>query len=244
MFEAALKALSQLLSPPFRTVLLKSAGLAVAVLAVLFIALYRLLAWLRDAGISWTEGSLGPISHEPLVILTWLLAIALGFGLFTGAIFLMPVVTSVVASFFCDEIAEHVEREDYPAEPVGIALPLLRAMVEGLKAALLALLIYLCAMPFLFFAGFGAVIFFVATAYVLGRTYFELAAMRYHSVAEAKALRRLNSMTIFIAGMFIAAFVSIPILNFATPLFGMAFMVHMHKRLSGRPRQELLEPRR
>ena len=39
MFEAALKALSQLLSPPFRAVLLKSAGLAVAVLAVLFIAL-------------------------------------------------------------------------------------------------------------------------------------------------------------------------------------------------------------
>jgi CysZ protein len=36
-----------------------------------------------------------------------------------------------------------------------------------------------------------------------------------------------------VAGMFIAAFVSIPIVNLATPLFGMAFMVHMHKRLSG-----------
>jgi CysZ protein len=39
----------------------------------------------------------------------------------------------------------------------------------------------------------------------------------------------------------IAAFVSIPIVNLATPLFGMAFMVHMHKRLSG-PRPELIEP--
>jgi uncharacterized protein involved in cysteine biosynthesis len=39
--------------------------------------------------------------------------------------------------------------------------------------------------------------------------------------------------TLFIAGLFIAAFVSIPILNLATPLFGMAFMVHMHKRLVG-----------
>jgi uncharacterized protein involved in cysteine biosynthesis len=27
--------------------------------------------------------------------------------------------------------------------------------------------------------------------------------------------------------------VSIPVVNLATPLFGMAFMVHMHKRLSG-----------
>ena len=35
----------------------------------------------------------------------------------------------------------------------------------------------------------------------------------------------------------------IPIVNLATPLFGMAFMVHMHKRLSG-PRPELIEPAR
>jgi CysZ protein len=243
MLDAAMKALSQLLSPTFRTVLLKSAGLAIAVLGVMFIVLYRLLGWLRDAGIAWTEGSIGPVSHEPLVILTWLLAIALGFGLFTGAIFLMPAVTSLVASFFCDEIAEHVEREEYPAEPVGTALPLLRAIIEGVKAALLALLIYLCAMPFLFLAGFGAVIFFIATAYVLGRTYFELAAMRFHPVAEAKALRRRNNTTVFIAGLFIAAFVSIPIVNLATPLFGMAFMVHMYKRLDdSRPKQELLRP--
>jgi CysZ protein len=186
---------------------------------------------------------IGPISHEPLQILAWLLAVALGFGLFTGAIFLMPTVTSVVAGFFCDEIAEQVERGQYPMDPVGVALPLWRGALEGIKAALLTLLVYLCAMPFLFFAGFGAVIFFLATAYVLGRTYFELAAMRFHPVIEAKALRRLNSVTIFLAGMFIAGFVSIPIVNLATPLFGMAFMVHVHKRLTTRlPRPELLGP--
>jgi len=43
-----------------------------------------------------------------------------------------------------------------------------------------------------------------------------------------------------LAGCFIAAFVSIPILNLATPLFGTAFMVHMHKRIVG-PRRELIE---
>jgi CysZ protein len=244
MLDAAIKALSELLSPAFRTVLVKSVGLAVILLVVLFIVLYRVLAWLRDAGISSLEGTIGPISHEPLVILAWLLAVALGLGLFTGAIFLMPVVTSLVASFFCDEIAEHVERADYPADPVGTALPFLRAIIEGAKAALLALIVYLCAMPFLFLAGFGAVIFFIATAYVLGRTYFELAAMRFHPVSEAKALRRANNMTVFIAGMFIAAFVSIPIVNLATPLFGMAFMVRVHKSLGGGPKRELLGPMR
>jgi CysZ protein len=245
MLDAAVKALSQLLSPPFRTVLLKSAGLAIALLAVVFIVLYRLLGWLRDVGISWAESTIGQFSHEPLVILAWLLAIALGLGLFTGAIFLMPAVTSLVASFFCDEIAELVERAYYPADPVGTALPFMRAIIEGANAALLALVVYLCALPFLFLAGFGAVIFFIATAYVLGRTYFELAAMRFHPVAEAKALRRHNSALIFIAGLFIAAFVSIPIINLATPLFGMAFMVHMHKNITGsRPKEELFGPTR
>jgi len=56
-------------------------------------------------------------------------------------------------------------------------------------------------------------------------------------------MRKQNATLVFIAGMVIAAFVSIPIVNLATPLFGMAFMVHMHKRLSG-PRPELIEPAR
>jgi uncharacterized protein involved in cysteine biosynthesis len=40
--------------------------------------------------------------------------------------------------------------------------------------------------------------------------------------------------------MVVAAFVSIPIVNLATPIFAMAFMVHVHKRLAGR-RIELVE---
>ena len=118
-----------------------------------------------------------------------------------------------------------------------------RAATEGVKTALLAVAVYLCALPFLLFAGAGAVLFFIATAWLLGREYFELAAMRFHSVADAKALRRTHRGTVFTAGLFIAGFVSIPIVNLATPLFGMAFMVHMHKRLSG-PRPELIEPAR
>jgi uncharacterized protein involved in cysteine biosynthesis len=100
---------------------------------------------------------------------------------------------------------------------------------------LLALVVYLCAAPLLLFAGFGAVVFFLATGYVLGREYFELAAMRLRSRAEAKALRRRNAAMVYVGGLFIAAFVSIPIVNLATPLFAMAFMVHLHKRLSRKP---------
>src|SRR5262249_13368764 len=105
-------------------------------------------------------------------------------------------------------------------------------VIEGSKTALLAVAVYLVAVPFLLFAGIGAVLFFLAAAYLLSREYFELAAMRYRPAAEAKRLRKVHQGAGFTAGVFIAAFVSIPIVNLATPLFAMAMMVHVHKQLS------------
>jgi uncharacterized protein involved in cysteine biosynthesis len=242
MLDAVVKALTQMFSPPFRAVLIKSVGLALAFLVVLGILLDRLLLWLTGAGGEWLEANFGALVHWPVMVLGWILTVALGFGLFAGAIFLMPAVTSLVASFFADEIAEHVERTHYPADAPGVAPPLSRSIAEGVRTALLAIVVYLVALPFLLFAGLGAVIFFLATAYLVAREYFELAAMRFHPVAEAKALRRANRATVFVAGLFITAFVSIPIVNLATPLFGMALMVHMHKLLAGGPKRELLEP--
>ena len=244
MLDAAIKALIQILSPPFRTVLLKSVGLAVAFLVVLGIGLFRVLSWLTGAGQAWAEGAIGGFAHGPLAVLGWILAIALGAGLLAGAVFLMPAVTALVAGFFSDEIAGTVERTHYPLDPPGVDLPLGRAVLEGVKIALLAIAVYLFCAPFLLAAGIGAVMFFVATAYLLGRQYFELAAMRFRPAAEAKAMRREHRGTVFAAGLFIAGFVAIPFVNLATPLFGTAFMVHMHKRLSGAPRRELLEPTR
>src|SRR5437868_3759035 len=151
--------------------------------------------------------------------------------------------SQLVPSVFDDEVAENVELEHYPAQHPGMALPLGVALPEGIKTALLTILVYLLALPFVLFAGAGFLAFFLATAWLLGREYFELAAMRFRPPAEAKAMRKDNAAVIFIAGLIIAAFVSIPIVNLATPLFGMAFMVHMHKRLSG-SRPELIEPRR
>ena len=233
MLEAAALALTEMFSPPFRAVLLKSIGLALILIIIMGIGLHHLLAWIAGAGEGLAENALGPNAHAPLSVLAFVLTIAASLGIIVGSVFLMPAVTALVASFFVDDIALEVERSRYPGEPDGKPLPLLRAAIEGGKTALMAVAVYLVALPFLLFAGFGAVIFFFCTAYILGREYFELAALRYRPVAEARALRKRHQGTVFVAGMFIAAFVSIPIVNLATPLFGMAFMVHMHKRLSG-----------
>jgi CysZ protein len=233
MLDAAVKALAQMLTPPFRSVLARAVGLAVLILVLFAIGLHRLFGWLAAEGALYLEGVVGPGMHTPLHVLLWVVAIAAGLGLAAGAIFLMPAVSAFVATFFSDEIAAHVEHVHYPADPPGMPVPLARATLEGLKTAGLAFLVYLCALPFLLVAGLGVVIFFVATAYLLGREYFLLVAMRFDAVDDAKALRRAHRGTLFVAGLFIAAFVSIPIVNLATPLFGTAFMTHMHKRIAG-----------
>jgi CysZ protein len=231
MFQAAIDALTQMLSPPLRAVLWKSIGLALALIIVVSIALDRAIVWLVGAGTSWGQTALGPHANFPIEALAWMLSIAAGFGIVVGGVMLMPAVTSFVASFFADQIAEVVEREHYPADPPGKALPLWLAVVEGSKTALLAVVVYVCAAVLLLFAGLGVVVYFLATAWLLGRIYFELAAMRFHTPLEAKALRKRNATTVYIGGLLIAIFVSIPVVNLATPLFATALMVHVHKRL-------------
>src|ERR1700760_1972563 len=243
MLDAAARALSQILSPPMRSILWRSIGLALVLIVVLAIGLQRLLSWLATSGEIWLEALLGPSFQSSLNVLAWIVSIAASLGIVFGAVLLMPAITSLLASLFVDEVADHVEREDYPAERRGVALPLSIAIIQGVKTAPLTILVYLIALPFVLFAGAGFIIFFIATAWLLGREYFELAAMRFRPPHEAKAMRKDNAAAIFTAGLVIAAFVSIPIVNLATPLFGMAMMVHMHKRLSG-PRPELIEPAR
>jgi uncharacterized protein involved in cysteine biosynthesis len=230
MFDAVVKTLSQMLSPSFRGLLLKAIALALLLIVLIGIGVHRLLVWLTALTENWAEGMLGAVAHAPLVILAWIFSFAAGVGIIVGSVFLMPAVTALVGSFFVDDIALEVERRHYPDEPFGTPLPLLPAMLEATRTALLAVAIYIIALPFLLVAGFGAIIFFMATAYLLGREYFELAAMRYRSAAHAKMLRKQNRGMVFIAGLAIAAFVSIPIVSLATPLFAMALMVHIHKR--------------
>lgn len=232
MIDAGIKALVQMFSPPFRGVLLKAAGLALAVIVLLAIGLHRLLVWLASAGAHWAETMFGISAPAPISIVLWVLSIAAGIGIIVGSVFLMPAVTALVGSFFVDDIALEVERVHYPADPVGTPLPLALAFVEGAKTALIAVLVYIIAVPFLLFAGAGVIIFFLASAYLLGREYFELAAMRHRPVAQAKQLRRDHQNTVFLAGILIAAFVSIPVVNLATPLFAMALMVHVHHRIT------------
>src|SRR5262245_40799703 len=169
MIDAAYKALSQMFAPALRHVLLKAVGLALFLIVVMGILLYRLLAAWAETGTNWAEQTAGVAPHGVWSALAWLLSIMAGLGIITGALFLMPAVSAFVGSFFVDEVGEAVEREHYPGEPVGRPLPVLLAVIEGSKVALLALLVYLCALPFFLVAGLGLIMLFLANSYFLGR---------------------------------------------------------------------------
>jgi CysZ protein len=243
MIDAAFTAFADLFSPRLRGVLLKSIGLAVLFIVIIGLGLNHILAGFAERGAAWAEQTGGFVPHAAWSALAFVLSLMASLGIITGALFLMPAVTAFVGSFFVDEVADVIEREHYPADAPGHALPFFRALIEGIKIALIALLVYLCALPFVFFAGLGVIVLFLANAYLLGREYFELAATRFHSPAEAKAMRKARGTYVFLAGTVIAVFVSVPVLNLATPIFAMAFMVHVHKRRTG-PRAELIDPRR
>lgn len=226
MFEAAIQAFAETFSPPLRKILLKSLGLAFLLLVVLGVILQSV------------------ITHMVTLPYPFDMALAIfsALGMIAGAVYLMPAITSLVASLFFDEIAEQVERRNYPAEPPGRALPVTKAALLSVRFFGLVLLVNLIALMLLLIPGINIGVFFAANGYLLGREYFELSAMRYLPVGEARALRRRHALRIFLAGLMIACVVFIPVLNFITPVFATAFMVRMHKRIAREtaPRPEIV----
>src|SRR5690349_22555354 len=104
MLDAAVKALSQMMSPPMRSILWRSIGLALVLITVLAVGLQRLLSWFATSGEAWLEAMLGPSFHTSINVLAWIVSIAAGLGIVFGAVFLMPAITSLVASVFVDEV--------------------------------------------------------------------------------------------------------------------------------------------
>ena len=228
IIEAASRAAGHLFSPEFRSVFFKTLGLTLLVLVALWFGLtqgfeYLALPWF-DQFVpdlpDWT-GWLGLFA-----------AIVAGIVLALGLALLIAPVSALIAGLFLDDVAELVERMDYPADPPGRAVPPVQAVWLALKFFAVIILGNFFALLLLLVPGVNLVAFFIVNGYLLGREFFEFAAMRFRSEADAKALRRRHAGTVFLAGLVIAAFLAVPLLNLLTPLFAASMMVHLHKMVS------------
>ncbi len=228
ILEAARAAMSRLFSAEFRSVFFKTLGLTLLVLAGLWLGAKELFEYMA---LPWFDA----LFPDLPVWVGWVglvAAIAAGLGLALGLALLISPVTAIIAGLFLDDVAAVVEREDYPQDPPGKALPIVPAIVMSIKFFGVVVLGNIIALLLLLVPGVNMLAFFMVNGYLLGREFFEFAAMRFRTEAEAKALRRRNAGTIFLAGLVIAAFLAVPLLNLLTPLFAAAMMVHLHKMIS------------
>ncbi len=217
MLADALDSFAQIFSPPFRGVMWKSLGLTAALLVVAGVGLDRLAVSLIYVGPSW---------------LSTVLSIVVALGLIAGLVFLAAPTVLFVASFFLDDIAMIVEQEIDPYAAPGRPAPLIASVAMGLRFAVLSILVNIVVLVLTLFTGVGFVAFFLLNGYLLGREYFELAAMRHLAPVEAVALRRRYSGQVYLAGVIISGVVAVPVLNLLTPLFATAFMLRLYKRVA------------
>jgi CysZ protein len=215
MLEAALRALRDTFSPELRKVLWKALGLTIALFVLIFMAVQA--AFWMLAGFAWPW-------------LETMIAIATGLGLLAGLFFLMAPVTALFAGLFLDDIADLVERKHYSRDPAGSPMPVAQAVLTGLRFGLLVLAVNLALLPTLLL-GIGAVAMVLANAFLLGREYFEMVAMRHMPADEARRLRKENSPRVLAAGFIPAFLVVIPLVNILTPIFSTAYFVHIFKRI-------------
>jgi CysZ protein len=216
MLTAAGQAFQQLFTPAFRAVLLKCVAFTIGLLAVLII------------GIEWTFSHFVQWPGWIEKTIEWLG----GLALVVGSIFLIPPVSSLIAGLYVDDIAAEVESTTYPQDPPGKPVATLPAIGLALKFFVVVLAVNILAVFLLLIPGINLLAFYLGNGYLLGREYFELAAMRHMPPDEAKQLRRANRVTVLLCGLIIAAIASVPILNLITPLFATAFMVRIFKGLS------------
>ena len=215
MLKAAALALGDLTSRDFRSVLLKSVGLTLA----LFIAI-----------LVGVELALGQLTLLPWGWADTAAQIGAGLLLVAAFFFMMSPVTAIFAGLFIDRIAEKVELEHYPREPVGRPLSTAVAIKTAVQFALIVLVVNLAVLP-LVFTGVGAFALIAANAYLLSREYFEMVASRHMPVEEARLLRKQNTPGVWLAGVIPAVLSLIPFVNLVVPLFSTSYFVHLFKRV-------------
>lgn len=230
IITAARNALGEIFDPAMRRVFWKSIGLTILALIIVW---NLIKVFVEAFAIPFVSGWFAAISFP-----AWsggigiFAAIAAGIGLAAGLAFLIGPVSAAIAGLFLDDVADHVEAQDYPEDPPGQAMPLGQSIVMSLRFFLIVVLGNLFALLLLLVPGVNFIAFFAVNGYLLGREYFEFAALRHHDAATVRRLRSQHSGTVIMGGLVIAGFLAIPLVNLLTPLFGGALMVHLHKAIA------------
>ena len=218
MFASARKAFAMLFDRDFAGMVFWTLVLTAILFVALFVGLEYGLSRLPELGSIWVNRFLELAT--PIVLI---LAI----------FFLGAPVAAIVGSLFLERIAAKVDAHFYPNDPRAPGTPVLTGMGESFRLIGLALLINVALLPVdVGVPGLAEIATVLANGWLLGREFFELAALRHLSRPQSDALRRRHGLKIYAAGLLIAILTVIPVLDLIAPFFGSALMAHLFKRLS------------
>ena len=170
---------------------------------------------------------------------SWLGAlINVGGVLFTIAlsIWLMVPVTSAIIALFLDEVAQAVEARHYPHLPKQTATKLQDQILVGIRFLGILLLANIGALILsMIVPPLAPFVFWATNGYLMGREYFQMAAMRRMPRAQAQELFQRHQGSIWTAGILIAIPMSIPLVGLFIPILGAATFTHQFERLRALP---------
>jgi uncharacterized protein involved in cysteine biosynthesis len=228
IFASFFKALGQIGDPRFRRVMGLGVLLALALLAAVYAGFLVLIN-------SFVPGTIDLIFVGPITGIDALLGWGSLFLMLGLSVFLMVPVASAFSGLFLEDIADAVEDRHYPGLPPVTPVRLGDSLVDSLNflglviaANVLALVLYIFAGPFI------PVVFWAVNGWLLGREYFTLVATRRLGREGAKALRAQNSGRIWLAGILMAAPLSVPLVNLVIPVLGVATFTHLFHRMAAR----------
>jgi CysZ protein len=201
-------------------------GLTIALLAVATLAFAWLVGWFVPDTISlpWI-GDVTWISS----VASWATVVLM----IVLSVVLMVPVAAAFTGIFLDDVAEAVEEAHYPGlAPVG-RIKLRDTLGESISLIAVTLGVNFVALILFFFVGpLAPMLFYVVNGYLLGREFFQMAAMRREGREGANRLRRRHAGQIWIAGTLMAVPLSVPLVNLIMPILGAATFTHMYHRLA------------
>ncbi|MEY8096035.1 EI24 domain-containing protein [Falsihalocynthiibacter sp. S25ZX9] len=225
IFGDFLKSLAQLSDRRFRLVLWKGVGLSFLLLFGIYVVFVT--------GIN--------LFIPESVTLPWIGNITVLKSIFSWAsillmillsMFLMIPVASAFTGFFLDEVAEAVEDKHYPQLPPAPKMPFGDTVVDTVNfLGLIVGLNIVGLVVFPFFGPLAPIMFLGLNGFLLGREYFQMAAMRRLGRVQGRALMSKNRGEIWIAGALMALPLLIPFVNLFVPVLAAATFTHMFQRL-------------
>jgi uncharacterized protein involved in cysteine biosynthesis len=198
--------------------------LAAACLLVIY-GVNQLLSSALVAGMISDQSWLGSLFNIGGVLLT----IAL-------SIWVMVPVASAIIALFLDEVAQAVEARHYPHLPKQAAAKLQDQILVSIRflgfliLANIGALILSMILPFL-----APVVFWATNGYLMGREYFQMAAMRRMPRTQAQELLQRHQGAIWCAGILMAIPLSIPLVGLFIPVLSAATFTHLFERLRALP---------